>query len=334
MNPLFPFSAKVLVFAVLPSVALSATTRPANAATTTTSKAKEALPPDTHRVVRGESLWGIAMKHNTSVGEIMEINHLDVAQVKEGQLLKLKRPSPTATDVTAKKQTHTVREGETLKTIAKEYHVAESAIANANPNLSTKSLKTGSKLVIPSKAPAAKTSSARNTINHTVKDGETFYSIAKQYHANVDDVIAANPTVKPERVHEGLILKIPPKDQSASVTQEMARKPALPINTEAKVTPPKPKEPEVATKAPPPLNTASGTQAAKPSQPSLVTPRQSTVSEVRSYIVSEGETSETIAEKHRINSKRLLEYNLLPPNTTLRAGDEIMIPSSGNLTKR
>ena len=105
MNPLFPFSAKMLLFAALPSIALSVTTRPANPAASSVSKAKEAPPPDTHRVVRGESLWGIAMKHNTSVGEIMEINRMDEAQVKEGQLLKLKRPVTTATDASAKKQT-------------------------------------------------------------------------------------------------------------------------------------------------------------------------------------------------------------------------------------
>jgi LysM repeat protein len=46
---------------------------------------------------------------------------------------------------------------------------------------------------------------------HTVKTGETPYSIARRYGLKVNSLLAANPNLDPKRLRAGQILQIPPK---------------------------------------------------------------------------------------------------------------------------
>ena len=317
---------------------------------------KEEVPADMHRVTRGETIWSVAMKHNMSVGDLMEINHLaDDKRLKDGQLLKIKRPLEGGKEATFKKQSHTEHESEKPHSIAKEHHIDESESA-------------------PSK----------NLESHVARDGETFYSISKKHHVNLDDLIAANPSVKVDRVREGLVVKIPlapevaKKEKSISRDgnnkEEGAKQPDVNSTSVAKTNVPSKKETESTSKLlvseKPVVAQKKASEQKKPDtkiaataktntdakakengsttkvvaaskqvieqkvarvettstpveQPKSAPPKNT---EVRSYTVTEGETMESIAAKHGIGSKRLLDYNLLPPSTSLRAGDEIMIP--------
>lgn len=172
---------------------------------------------ETHKVRKGETLWSVAMDYHTSAGEIMDLNGMDGSRIIAGQTLKIPRKGAEPPAPVTKQKTYTVNDDDTLRGIARRFDVSEDALTRVNPDINPKRLRAGTRLIIPSgKAPTPTPDPApRNQdgpgTTHVVKDDETFTSIARQHRVSVADVIAANPDVKPERLHEGMKIKIPGK---------------------------------------------------------------------------------------------------------------------------
>ena len=135
------------------------------------------LPEATYTVKKGDSLYSIANKYNTTVDELKRINNLTSNTLSIGQLLKL--PSDKASDEEKEENTitYTVQKGDSLYSIAKKYNTTIDAIKNLN-NLTTNILSIGQVLLIP-------TSTNLETI-YTVQRGDSLYSIAKKYDTTVD----------------------------------------------------------------------------------------------------------------------------------------------------
>lgn len=49
---------------------------------------------------------------------------------------------------------------------------------------------------------------------HTAKEGDTFYTLSKQYGVSMDKLITANPSVKATNIYEGLSITIPDNSNS------------------------------------------------------------------------------------------------------------------------
>ena len=135
------------------------------------------LPEATYTVKKGDSLYSIANKYNTTVDELKRINNLTSNTLSIGQVLKL--PSDKASDEEKEENTitYTVQKGDSLYSIAKKYNTTSDAIKNLN-NLPTNILSIGHVLLIP-------TSSNLET-TYTVQRGDSLYSIAKKYDTTVD----------------------------------------------------------------------------------------------------------------------------------------------------
>ncbi|EPY05185.1 hypothetical protein AZ66_15065 [Paenibacillus sp. E194] len=56
---------------------------------------------------------------------------------------------------------------------------------------------------------------------YTVKEGETFYSIAKNYNMSVESVLSANPTINPKNLYGGLSIELPSPVVQKSVLEGM-----------------------------------------------------------------------------------------------------------------
>lgn len=95
-----------------------------------------------YTVKSGDSLYKIANTFNTTVDELKRINNLSGNLLSIGQ--KLIIPSSS----TSNYQIYTVKKGDTLYNIARDYNTTVSAIQNLN-NLSSSSLSIGQKLLIP-----------------------------------------------------------------------------------------------------------------------------------------------------------------------------------------
>jgi LysM repeat protein len=88
---------------------------------------------------------------------------------------------------------HTVQPGETLFSISKKYNVAVEAIRDLN-KLGTSDIRAGMQLIINPNQPALdEKEEAVVPGYHTVRQGETWYAIARRYNTQVAQLKALNP---------------------------------------------------------------------------------------------------------------------------------------------
>ena len=149
-----------------------------------------------HTVKSGDTLNKIAKQYNTTVNEIKTENNLKNDTIKIGQVLKIKTTNNinnnTNTQTSEKK--YTVKSGDTLNKIAKEYNTTVNSIKEKN-NLKNDNIKVGQVLIIKEKTATTNNNtnnSGTNTnttkndkIYHTVKSGESLTAIAKKYSTTV-----------------------------------------------------------------------------------------------------------------------------------------------------
>jgi len=193
----------------------------------------------TYTVVKGDSLWAIAKRNGVSVNELYSANGLNKNSVlKIGQQIQIPTEGGTATvstvtadtyqptTLTTGSQTYTVRSGDSLSKIARNYGTSVRAIKAANGK-SSDVIRIGEKLVIPvagssntSAAPSTTSAPAPTTTvsgarTHTVKAGEYPGKIAKKYGMTSNELLALNGITDPTKLQVGQVLKVS-KDGSAS----------------------------------------------------------------------------------------------------------------------
>ena len=131
---------------------------------------------DIYKVAKGDTLYSIARKQNTTISKIKELNNLPSDNLSVGMILQVPSTQPTY-------QTYTIKKGDSLYSISKKYNTTVDAIKKIN-NLPSNILTIGTTIQIPS--PNQK----NNT--YTVERGDTLYSIAKRLGVSIDSLKAAN----------------------------------------------------------------------------------------------------------------------------------------------
>ncbi|CAB1214500.1 LysM peptidoglycan-binding domain-containing protein [Acinetobacter bouvetii] len=168
--------------------------------------------PDSYTVQSGDSLSAISAKYNLGMDYIANINGISRnTGLRVGQRLKLTGEEPEATKAEAKVEkvsfekqsdTHVVKSGETLSSIAKKYHLQLDYLSGLNGLTRTSSVRVGQRLKIEGDlpkletkidAPAAKTvKTSKSTEAYTVKSGESLNAIANRVGISVADLAAMN----------------------------------------------------------------------------------------------------------------------------------------------
>jgi membrane-bound lytic murein transglycosylase D len=160
---------------------------------TTETKPKEKKVIDRNAkeyIVReGDSLGQIALDYGISLSDLKEWNGLEEDKILVGQILRLtapeKKKEKTIDKSTAK--THTVKDGETLTSIAGKYGVSVNDIMNWN-ELEDDKIMSGQELIV-SKSGEKNSKKPKGTkITHTVKSGENLTMIADKYGVTVSDI--------------------------------------------------------------------------------------------------------------------------------------------------
>lgn len=127
-------------------------------------------------VVKGDSLWSIAKKFNTTVDKLKELNNLTTNNLSIGQKLVVSS-TPISTN------TYVVKKGDTLYNIAKMYNTSVDELLSIN-NLSTPNLSIGQTLKLPSLD--------NDEDYYIVKSGDSLYAIAKKYNTDVQTLKSIN----------------------------------------------------------------------------------------------------------------------------------------------
>jgi membrane-bound lytic murein transglycosylase D len=194
------------------------------------------IPPDMrvwwryHKVISGDTLMSVARKHHTTVKAIAEANQLEAnAEIESGARLVIpiapgKHTSGDSQTYAKRLTIYHVRKNDTVQTVADNLGVPPTTIrrwnrlkgdslagrrvlyvhlpvspteAAATPLRASKSKKTSHLVPVKSDSP----------VHHTVKPGETLYSIANNYRTSVAAIKQTNAhlaTLRP-----GMVLVIP-----------------------------------------------------------------------------------------------------------------------------
>ena len=135
-----------------------------------------------YTISKGDSLYSIAKRYNTTVNEIKRLNGLTSDLLTVGRQLLI----PISSDLgeTKPSGTYTVKLGDTLYSIARTYNVTVDELKQAN-NLTNNILTVGQVLNI-------LTISENVDNSYVVKSGDSLYSIARQYNTTVDELKTIN----------------------------------------------------------------------------------------------------------------------------------------------
>ena len=157
-------------------------------------------------VKSGDSLYSIARNYNTTVSELKSLNNLSSNVLSIGQRLIL----PTQNSTSPNETTYTVKSGDSLYSIAREYNTTVSELMTLN-NLSSTTLSIGQVLLIPSKSQTNDTSENL----YTVKSGDSLYSIARNYNTTVSEIMNYNG-LNSNLLSIGQVIKIPSFSQEGT----------------------------------------------------------------------------------------------------------------------
>ncbi|HLU50752.1 MAG TPA: LysM peptidoglycan-binding domain-containing protein [Flavobacteriaceae bacterium] len=170
----------------------------------------------THRVQKGETLFGIAKQYNISEEDISKLNPEVALGLRENSVLII--PVSLQSDAGNEKisfKEHKVKRKETIFGIATDYGVTVDDIRKYNKHLYSQELKKGETILIPVKTTTIVSSQQGSSENlpagkHLVQSKETKYGIARQYGITVEELEALNPAIYgTDALPMGIVLNVP-----------------------------------------------------------------------------------------------------------------------------
>ncbi|HEU4453999.1 MAG TPA: LysM domain-containing protein, partial [Longimicrobium sp.] len=138
----------------------------------------------THTVEDGETLWGIARRYDLTVAQVREANELsESAQIQPGQKLRIPRASSSASSSASTR----------VASRDEERPAARRSSESERSTSRSESRSTG----------------RRRVAEHTVKSGETLWSIARTYDSSVEAIRDANAMDADSVLQPGQKLRVP-----------------------------------------------------------------------------------------------------------------------------
>jgi membrane-bound lytic murein transglycosylase D len=186
-----------------------------------------------YRVKSGDYLGRIASRHRCTVAQIKRWNNLTSNNIRVGQRLVIYRggsapasassssssSSAQPASAPANATTYTVKSGDVLGKIA-ERHGCTVAQLKAWNGLTSNNIRVGQKLIVSATASSSASSSQTSApataqsgeyTSYTIKSGDSFYSIAKNYPGvSAQDIMNFNG-LSSSKIQPGMTIRIPKK---------------------------------------------------------------------------------------------------------------------------
>ncbi|MBN2568267.1 MAG: LysM peptidoglycan-binding domain-containing protein [Deltaproteobacteria bacterium] len=140
-----------------------------------------------YRVKRGDSLWLLAKRYDTTVSEIKRLSGLSRSSLYVGQIITIRNGSD-ATATTSTK-TYTVKKGDSLSVIAERHRISLAELLRLN-NFNIKTiLYPGQTISVRNGSDATATTS---TNTYTVKRGDSLSVIAERHRISLAELLRLN----------------------------------------------------------------------------------------------------------------------------------------------
>lgn len=153
--------------------------------------------PSVYRVKPGDNLTKISQRFGVSIQHIKKLNRLSSNQLYVGRNLKI-----YDSNTSESYQSHRVRRGESLASIAHKYGSSVSRIKSAN-NIKGSQIYAGTNLKVPSNY-------GKSLVSHKVRPGESLFRIAKKYGVSINQIKRLNKLQR-NNIYAGQVLKVKSK---------------------------------------------------------------------------------------------------------------------------
>lgn len=157
-------------------------------------------------IQRGDTLTELAIKYNTTVARLVELNNIANPNLIYAGATLLVPSGETAMDSdgnsTSGQTIYIVQRGDTLDQIAVEFGTTAIAIAKENNIRNINLIYVGQRLIIPTN---------RYDLNHLIykiQYGDTLYSISRRYGVSIATIVRLNRIKNPNLIYAGQTLRI------------------------------------------------------------------------------------------------------------------------------
>ncbi|HAN09821.1 MAG TPA: peptidoglycan-binding protein [Clostridiales bacterium] len=160
-----------------------------------------------YTIVQNDNLVRIAKKFNVSITSILSLNP-DIGYYSTlyvGNTLCV--PSKPTLSPCPEGNYYTVKNGDTFYGIARFFNISVYDLVESNPNIDIDNLYIDQVICVPLATPPVRC--PLNMIEYTIKEGDTFYTLAQKYGTTVCSLSRTNPDINPRALLIGQKICVP-----------------------------------------------------------------------------------------------------------------------------
>ncbi|MCY8281636.1 LysM peptidoglycan-binding domain-containing protein, partial [Bacillus inaquosorum] len=163
------------------------------------------------KVKKGDTLWDLSRKYDTTISKIKSENHLRSDIIYAGQTLSINgKSSSSKSSSSSSSSTYKVKSGDSLWKISKKYGMTVSELKKLN-GLKSDLLRIGQVLKLKGSTSSSSSSSSKvsssSTSTYKVKSGDSLSKIASKYGTTVSKLKSLNG-LKSDLIYAGQVLKV------------------------------------------------------------------------------------------------------------------------------
>ncbi|ARW30682.1 putative peptidoglycan endopeptidase LytE [Bacillus subtilis subsp. subtilis] len=172
------------------------------------------------KVKKGDTLWDLSRKYDTTISKIKSENHLRSDIIYVGQTLSIngKSTSSKSSSSSSSSSTYKVKSGDSLWKISKKYGMTINELKKLN-GLKSDLLRVGQVLKVKGSTSSSSSSSSKvsssSTSTYKVKSGDSLSKIASKYGTTVSKLKSLNG-LKSDVIYVNQVLKVKGTSTSSS----------------------------------------------------------------------------------------------------------------------